>query len=180
MRLHHRCSRRTRRTPRRRWRVPQWLRRRAMRSSNALPLLLLLALRTGSGGADQRHAVPEHTHPVSHVLVRLWDLVERDLLPQRLPDPAIDEQLVVRARLLVVGPVRALEPLLVGPEVAEVERRPVPRLAGADHDHAAAPAEEDAGRQGRLPRVLDDDGRLLLAAEHLAVLRLEGAGAGHP
>src|SRR5439155_2805153 len=72
-----------------------------------------------------------------HELVRRADLVEREYAGEAWVDLAIDDEIVEAVRLLIVGEVRALQPLLAHPEVAQVDDGVVARGAGADDDHAA-------------------------------------------
>ena len=74
-------------------------------------------------------------------------------------------ELVGGARLLQVGEVGALHPLLPHPEIARVEGEVVAGGAGADHDHAALLHHEDRDRERRLARVLEDDVDVALAGD---------------
>src|SRR5690606_32282232 len=80
---------------------------------------------------------------------------------------ALAHEVVVGVGLLVVGPVRALQALLADPVVAQVDRRGVPRGAGADDDHPALVADEGGGRDRRLPRMLEHDPRAAPLADYL-------------
>src|SRR3954465_15519100 len=103
---------------------------------------------------------------LAEVLVLVHELMGvRDLLePQRLPEYGTDlaglDQLVRAVALPGVGEVRADDPLLAHPQVADVK---VERVAGgraADHDGAERLDDEHGGGEGGAPDVLEDDVRL--------------------
>ncbi len=59
--------------------------------------------------------------------------------------------------LLQIGEVRALDALLMHPEIARVHGEVVARRAGADHDHAAALHHLHRDRERRLARMLEHE-----------------------
>ena len=73
------------------------------------------------GGADEDRHVPVRVLVVAHELVRERDLAERERARQARIDLALEHQLVDALRLLVVREVRALQPLLAHPVVAQVD-----------------------------------------------------------
>src|SRR4051794_1245802 len=87
----------------------------------------------------------------------LADLVHGVGLRQRRVDqPPVDEA-VGLPRLLVVGEVRADDPLEVHPQVAVVVLVHVPGRRGAGDDRAALLGHVDAGAEGLPAGVLEDD-----------------------
>jgi len=110
-----------------------------------------------SAGERKHHAVSRRADPRLHLVVGPADLVEPEDIAQARVDLPLDDQLVVGSRFGIVGPMRALEPLLADPVVAEIDRGAVPAGAGADHHHAPRLAYEDRRRDGRLTRVLEHE-----------------------
>src|SRR5262249_36492834 len=76
--------------------------------------------------------------------------------------------------------VRALEPLLPHPVVAQVERRVVAGRAGADDHHPAGVAHEARGGHGVLAGMLEHDARAALLAQNVPDRLAEGARAAQP
>src|SRR5205823_2974149 len=117
--------------------------------------------------ADQRGHIAFGVPVLRHQLVRFADPLEAEYAAEARVDLALNHEIVERVGLLVVREVRALEPLLAHPEVAEVDDRVVAAGARADHDHAAGIAHEDARRNGRLAGVLEHDRRRPLVAQRI-------------
>ncbi len=79
----------------------------------------------------------------THVLVNLGDVLEAGYMGEAGIDDAIADELVVGVGLLVIGAVRALQPFLARPVVAQVYHGRIAGGAGADDDHAALFAQEN-------------------------------------
>src|SRR2546421_625524 len=71
-----------------------------------------------------------------HQLVDVGNLLEGERLRQARVDLPGRDEVVQRARLVVVREMRTLETLLAHPQVAEIGDRVVARRSGADDDHA--------------------------------------------
>src|SRR3954470_24432561 len=128
-----------------------------------------------------------------HELVCLGDLFEAECPPEYGTDLARLDQLVRAVALPGVGEMRADDPLLAHPQVADVEIQRVAGSRAADHDRPERLGDEHAGRKGGAADVLEDDVRLaaellldrqpetarFLEARLLGVVVLV-AGAHHP
>src|SRR3954453_19690203 len=100
-----------------------------------------------------------------HELVCLGDLVEAEGPPEYGTDLARLDQLVRAMAFPGVGEVRAEDPLLAHPQVADVEIQRVARRRASDHDGPQRLHDEHGRREGRAADVLEDD--VGLAAELL-------------
>ena len=69
---------------------------------------------------NERNAVPEPANSCLHLIVGFADVIERKHITEARIDRSVNDKLVVGVGLLVVGPMRALEPLLANPVVAQV------------------------------------------------------------
>src|SRR3972149_10170747 len=132
------------------------------------------------GSVDQRGDVALGQMPVPNQLVDVAGLGVVVRVPEGGLHLALANQVVERRGLLVVEQVRALIALLHVPEVADVHHRVVAAGPGADHDHAATLADEYTGRDRVLARVVEDDVRALLLAEHVPDRLAEALGALEP
>src|SRR4051812_37723554 len=95
----------------------------------------------------------------------LGDLIEAQRPPEYGTDlPGLD-QLIRAMAFPGVGEVRADDPLLAHPQVADVEVERVAGRRAADHDRAERLDDEDGGGECGAPDVLEDD--VGLAAELL-------------
>jgi hypothetical protein len=126
------------------------------------------------GGTDQDGHVAVRVLVVVHEVVGTGHLVVGEGPRQARVEQAAQRQFVHLVGLLGVGEVRALQPLLPHPQVAQVDRGVVAGRAGADHDHAAGVADEDRGGDGGLAGVLEHDVRGALLAQHFPDRRAEG------
>src|ERR1019366_1057090 len=97
----------------------------------------------GIARADENRHVPHRVPVLTHQLMREADLIERERPGQAGIDLAGGHHRVVRRALVVVGEMRALEPLLAHPQVAEIHGRVISGRARADHHHATVVAHED-------------------------------------
>src|SRR4051795_264488 len=108
-----------------------------------------------------------------HELMGLGHLVEAQRPPEYGTDlPGLD-QLVRPVALPGVGEVRADDPLLAHPQVADVEVEHVARGGAADHHGAERLHREDRGRERGPPDMLEHD--VGLAAQHLSHRLAEAA-----
>src|SRR5438874_6278996 len=108
-------------------------------------------------GAHQCCHYSQRLFPLVHQLMAFPDVLERVRLAQTRVDLSIDDHLVERPRLLIVREMRALQPLLPHPEVAQVDGRVEAAGPRADHDHSARVAPEDRRGDRVLARVLEHD-----------------------
>src|SRR5260370_6785567 len=116
-----------------------------------LPLLVQLFLSQPElWRAHQNSRVPGGMRAFAHILVNLGDIFKAAHFSEAGIDYAVAYQLVVGVGLRVVGAMRALQPLLAGPEVAQIDHCRVARSAGAKYDPAAPFADEDGGGDGGL------------------------------
>src|SRR2546427_2492688 len=152
--------------------------RPARRSSSEL--LLRDVAQAGPGCVHQARHVPVRVSVLVHQLVDVGNLLEGERLRQARVDLPGRDEVVQRARLVVVREVRPLETLLAHPQVAEIGDRVVARRSGADDDHAPGVAHEDRRRHGVLTRVLEDEPRVLALAEDLPERGAERARALQP
>src|SRR4051794_4644348 len=102
-----------------------------------------------------------------HELVRQASVVEGERLREARVDLAFDDHVVGGLALLVVGEMGALEALLLGPEVAQVDVAVVAGGTGADDDHAAGLAGENRSWDRVLAGVLEDDARAAALAQRV-------------
>ena len=108
------------------------------------------------------------------------DSLEVEDLRKARVDAAPHHQLVERGGLFVVGEMGALQALLARPQVPEVDDGVVSGGPGADDDHPAGVADEDRGRDGLLPRVVEHDARVPLLTHGVPHGFPEGLGAFGP
>src|SRR5580704_10761908 len=90
---------------------------------------------SGVRGADQRH------HLALGRAVLMHDLIAAERLREAWIDLPLDNQLIERIGLLVVGEMRSLKPLLPHPEVAQIGHRVVTGGACANDHHPAGVAD---------------------------------------
>src|SRR5580700_9888307 len=98
---------------------------------------------SGVRGADQRHHLALGRAVLMHDLMALADLIEAERLREAWIDLPLDNQLIERVGLLVIGEMRSLKPLLPHPEVAQIRDRVVAGGACANDHHPAGVADED-------------------------------------
>src|SRR3954451_236476 len=122
-----------------------------------------LALPLGRRADEDRHLA--EVPVLVHELVGLGDLLEAHGPPEYGTDLALLDQLVRAVALPRVREVRADDPLLAHPQVADVEVERVAGRRAADDDGAERLDGEHRGREGGPPDMLEDD--VGLAAELL-------------
>src|SRR3954470_15783157 len=134
-----------------------------------LPLELRALLRVADaeafGGGQAQDADLALVGVVLHVAGGLADVVHGVGLGQRGVDEALVDEPVGLPRLLVVGEVRADDPLEVHPEVAVVVLVQVAAGGGAGDDHPALLGDVDAGAEGLPAGVLEDDVDVVAAGQ---------------
>src|SRR5690242_1944906 len=84
-------------------------------------------------------------------------LVEGDSSRETRVKRPLAHELVVGARLGIIGPMRPLKPLLAGPVVAQINHGRVASGPRADHHHAALLTHENARGDSGLAGMLEHD-----------------------
>src|SRR3954453_4205655 len=116
-----------------------------------------LALPLGRRADEDRHLA--EVPVLVHELVGLGDLLEAHGPPEYGTVLALLDQLVRAVALPRVREVRADDPLLAHPQVADVEVERVAGRRAADHDGPERLHDEHGRREGRAADVLEDDVR---------------------
>src|SRR5713101_4387581 len=146
-----------------------------------LPLLVQLFLsQPWLWRAHQNSRIPGGMRAFAHILVNLGDVFKAAHFSKAGIDYAVAYQLVVGVSLRVVGAMRALQPLLARPVVAQIDHGGVAGGAGANHDHAALFADENGGRDGFLAGMFKHDSGAAALAQDVPDLLAEGPGALRP
>jgi hypothetical protein len=153
----------------------------ANRSANAKPKYHVQSQLAGARAfTDKHNTIAKDVDSCFHLVMRTRKVLERKNLTHARIDNSFVEQTIVGPRLVIIGPVRALQSLLEHPKVAQVDHCRVTSGASAYHHHVPGITDEHARGDGCLAGMLDHHLRISPFANDLPDLLTEGASSGRP